>query len=57
MSHKELSWKNARKGLSTEQNGTEKLSLEDIKKDSEKIRPYDPIWDMYYDEFEDAEMI
>ena len=28
--------------------------MEDIIKDAEKVRPYDHIWDMYYDEFEDA---
>lgn len=27
----------------------------DTKKDTKKVRPYDPIWDMYLDEFEDDE--
>ena len=56
LSHKELSWRNARKCISKGENGNKKLTLDDIKIDSEKIRPYDSIWDMYYDEFEDAEV-
>lgn len=56
LSHKELSWQNARIGIPDCQNGTQKLSLDDIRKDSEKIRPYDSVWDMYYDEFDDAEV-
>jgi len=55
MSHKELSWRNSRKGLSSDAYGNVPLSLDDIREDAKKIRPYDPIWDMYYDEFEDAE--
>ena len=55
-SHCELSWKNSRKGLQPQQHGNEKLKMEDIRKDAEKVRPYDPIWDMYYDEFEDVEV-
>lgn len=57
LSHNEISWKNARKGIPAGQNGSKKLSLNDIRKDSEKIRPYDSTWDMYYDEFEDAEVM
>lgn len=55
LSHKELSWQNSRKGLGEEENGKRVLSLDDIREDAKKIRPYDAIWDMYYDEFEDAE--
>ncbi|HJB83545.1 MAG TPA: DUF4065 domain-containing protein [Candidatus Mediterraneibacter intestinavium] len=54
ISHKESSWLNAREGLAPEEIGNRKLLLEDIIKDAEKVRPYDHIWDMYYDEFEDA---
>lgn len=43
---KERSWKNT--------GNHELLNLEDIKEDAKKVRPYDSIWDMYYDEFEDA---
>ena len=57
LSHLETSWINARKGLSPSENGTVKLSLDDIRKDSEKVRPYDHLWDMYYDEFDDADDI
>lgn len=55
MSHAEQSWKNARIGLAPNENGNRPLSLEDIRKDSEKVRPYDHVWDMYYDEFDDLE--
>lgn len=55
MSHKERSWQNAREGLLSSENGTCKLKLADIKEDAKKIRPYDTVYDMYYDEFEDAE--
>lgn len=53
LSHKEISWKNARLGLQEGENGNRKLKLEDIRIDAQKVRPYDHVWDMYYDEFED----
>lgn len=53
MSHKEKSWLNSRKGLEPNQNGNEPLKLADIKEDARKVRPYDHMWDMYYDEFDD----
>lgn len=53
LSHRDTSWKNARRGLSATDNGSIVLKLEDIQKDAEKVRPYDHMWDMYYDEFED----
>jgi uncharacterized phage-associated protein len=56
LSHRELSWRNARKGLGPEENGNRELSLDDIRIDAEKVRPYDHVWDMYYDEFEDVEV-
>lgn len=48
---------NVRKGIPNGQNGNRKISLDDIRKDAEKVRPYDSTWDMYYDEFEDAEVL
>lgn len=57
LSHKEISWKNSREGIPDGQNGNVILKLEDIRKDAEKLRPYDAIWDMYYDEFDNAEEI
>ena len=57
ISHKELSWLNSRKGLPEGANGNAPLKLEDIRKDAEKVRPYDSVWDMFYDEFEDLEVI
>jgi len=55
MSHHESSWLNARKGLSHDEDGTAPLLLSDIKKDSQNVRPYDHLFDMYYDEFDDEE--
>lgn len=53
ITHKEQSWINARRGLLPPDNGDVELSLDDIRKDAEKVRPYDHVWDMYYDEFDD----
>ena len=36
------------------ENGYVDLNLDDIREDAKKVRPYDHVWDMYYDEFEDA---
>lgn len=55
LTHKETSWKNARQNLKAEENGNVELKMDDIRFDASKVRPYDAIWDMYYDEFEDAE--
>lgn len=57
LSHQELSWINSRKGIPEGSNGNVPLKLEDIRKDAEKVRPYDSMWDMYYDEFEELEAI
>lgn len=54
ISHKEQSWINSRVGLKEGENGNRKIKLEDIRLDAKKVRPYDHVWDMYYDEFEDA---
>lgn len=57
LSHQEISWKKARVGLDKNENGNTVLNIEDIRKDAEKVRPYDHVYDMYYDEFEDAEVL
>lgn len=57
LTHKEQSWLNARKGLKDGENGSKIISKSDIQKDSEKIRPYDNLYDMYLDEFEDCDVI
>lgn len=57
LSHKEVSWKNARAGLGVDENGSRELNISDIAKDAEKVRPYDHVWDMYYDEFEDVRVM
>lgn len=53
LSHKEISWLNARKGIPDGENGDNIISIDDIRKDADKVRPYDSVWDMYYDEFDD----
>ena len=55
LSHQEYSWKQARIGVAPLENGNHIIKIEDICKDAQKIRPYDSVYDMYYDEFEDAE--
>ncbi|MCI8526903.1 MAG: DUF4065 domain-containing protein [Oscillospiraceae bacterium] len=54
MSYRETSWENSRKGLTPCEKGYRQLILDDIREDAKKVRLYDPIWDMYYDEFDDA---
>lgn len=56
LTHKEKSWLNSRQGLSSEENGKQTISIDDIRDDAKKVRPYDSIWDMYYDEFESVEV-
>lgn len=56
LSHEEISWKNSRVGLNPGDNGNRVLNLDDIREDAKKVRPYDHVWDMFYDEFEDAEV-
>lgn len=56
ISHMEISWINSRKGIQEGENSSNILLLEDIREDAKKVRPYDSIWDMYYDEFEDEEV-
>lgn len=53
LSHRDISWRNSRRGLSADDIGNVPLSNDDIKKDAAKVRPYDHVWDMYYDEFDD----
>jgi uncharacterized phage-associated protein len=55
LTHNEVSWKNARRGLSSDENGSVPLKNSDIMADARKVRPYDHVWDMYYDEFDDIE--
>ena len=55
MSHKEFSWKQARIGIGENENGSRPIKIKDIREDAKKVRPYDSVYDMYYDEFEDAD--
>lgn len=56
LSHNEISWQNSRKGLAEDESGGILLTIDDMRKDAEKVRPYDALYDMYYDEFEDVEV-
>lgn len=55
LSHSESSWKNSRIGIPDGVNGDKIISIDDIREDAKSVRPYDSLWDMYYDEFEDYE--
>lgn len=57
LTHNEISWTNSRRGLKPSEDGDTQLTIEDIIVDSNKIRPYDSLYDMYYNEFEDAVVI
>ena len=57
LTHKETSWINSRKGLKKDENGNVEIKTEDIREDAKKIKPYDYMWDMYYDEFDDYEAV
>ena len=56
LTHKESSWIKSREGLSANESGSKTLSIDDIREDAKKVRPYDSVWDMYYDEFESVEV-
>lgn len=53
LSHEEISWKNSRRGLSSRDRGNRDISIDDIREDASKLRPFDSTWGMYYDEFDD----
>lgn len=55
MLYRETSWQNAHERLNSDKSDGVPLSLDDIRADAKKVRPYDYVWDMYYDEFEDAD--
>lgn len=55
LSHEEMSWRNSREGLNDSESGNKIISKDDIRKDSEKVRVYDSLYDMYLDEFEEFE--
>lgn len=53
LTHKEISWKRSRAGLSEDEPGNVKIPIDDIMLDAQKVRLYDHVWGMYLDEFED----
>ncbi|MBJ6744910.1 hypothetical protein JEQ21_00305 [Streptococcus sp. 121] len=50
-----MSWRNSREGLNDSKSGNKIISKDDIRKDSEEVRVYDSLYDMYLDEFEEFE--
>lgn len=57
LTHRETSWEKSREGLDINERGNRDILLEDIKIDALRIRPFDNVWGMYYDEFEDFEEV
>lgn len=53
LTHNEISWKNSRIGLKNCEHGNRVMKVDDILEDAKRIRPYDHVFDMYIDEFED----
>lgn len=53
LTHEEECWKKSRAGLSEDEPGNVKITVEDIKEDAQKVRQYDHVWGMYLDEFDD----
>lgn len=43
--------------MQEDENGSVKLKIENIREGAKKVRPYDYVWDMYYDEFEAEVMV
>ena len=54
LSHREMSWCKARKGLKYNEDGNALLLLSDIRLDAENVRPYDYLYDMHWDEFDNV---
>lgn len=54
-SHEEPAWIKSRVGLAPNDRGSYRIAVEDIKKDAQNVRIYDYEYDMYVDEFEDAD--
>lgn len=57
ISHREISWRNSRIGLGERDHGSQQLALDDIREDAKKVKPYDSVWGMYYEDFDDEEEI
>jgi len=57
ISHEEKSWLKSREGLAKDEPGDRELLEQLIMEDAQKVRPYDSLYDMYYDEFDDIESV
>lgn len=51
----EVSWSKSRESLGAKDSGSVQLSTADIEQDAIGIRIYDPLFDMYIDEFDDID--
>ncbi|WP_171336634.1 Panacea domain-containing protein [Enterococcus cecorum] len=53
LTHQEECWLKSRKGLLPDETGNRLITYDDIREDAKKVRPYDHIYDMFVDEFDD----
>lgn len=57
ISHQEISWQKSREGLGENEHGNRVLVIDDIREDAKKVKPFDSVWGMYYEDFDDEEGI
>ena len=55
LARRETSWRNSRSDPAAESAEPKLLEIADIREDAKKVRLYDPLFDVYLDEFEDFE--
>lgn len=53
LTHQEECWLKIRKGLLPDETGNRLITYDDIREDAKKVRPYEHIYDMFVDEFDD----
>jgi len=55
LARRETSWRNSRSDPAAESAEPKLLEIADMREDAKKVRLYDPLFDVYLDEFEDFE--
>ncbi len=55
LTRRETSWRNSRSDPAAEFAEPKLLEIADMREDAKKVRLYDPLFDVYLDEFEDFE--
>ncbi|WP_321434227.1 Panacea domain-containing protein [Trichococcus flocculiformis] len=55
LTRRETSWRNSRSDPAAESAEPKLLEIADMREDAKKVRLYDPLFDVYLDEFEDFE--